>query len=93
VSDLVDARSGYSIAASNHLFVYREAYLDITTLSDKNGSLGLTPDPLVPTVDPYVPRGAERFPGFGPSGETRSAWIDVLVPRLRPRATTLVRSP
>ena len=84
VSDLVDARSGYSIAASNHLFVYREAYLDITTLSDKNGSLGLTPDPLVPTVDPYVHQVRNGFPVAVPSGETRSAWIDVLVPQQAP---------
>ena len=84
VSDLVDAHSGAHIAASDHLFVYREAYLDITTLSDENGTLGLTPDPLVPTVDPYVHEARNAFPLTVPAGETRSAWIDLLVPQDAP---------
>jgi hypothetical protein len=80
VSDLVDTKSGTRIAAADHVFVYREAYLDITTLSDANGTLGLTPDPLVPSIDPYVHETRNAFPVTVPAGETRSAWIDVLVP-------------
>jgi hypothetical protein len=83
-SDLVDAQSGSRILASDHVFVYREAYLNITTLSDANGTLGLTPDPLVPTVDPYLHEPRNAFPVTIPAGETRSAWIDVLVPQSAP---------
>jgi hypothetical protein len=84
VSDLVDARSGTHIAASDHVFVFREAYLNITTRSDANGTLGQTPDPLIPTVDPYVHETRNAFPVTIPTGETRSAWIDVLVPQNAP---------
>ena len=84
VSDLVDAQSGVHIGAADQVLVYREAYLDITTLADQNGTLGLTPDPLVPTVDPYVHEGRNAFPVTVPAGETRSAWIDVLVPQDAP---------
>jgi hypothetical protein len=80
VSDLVDARSGTTIAAQGQVTVFREAYLDITTLSDMNGTPGMTPDPLVPAVDPYVHEAREAFPVAVPAGETRSAWVDVLVP-------------
>jgi hypothetical protein len=84
MSDLVDARSGTTIAASSHVTVFREAYLDITTLSDMNGTLGMTPDPLVPAVDPYVHEARMAFPVAVPAGQTRSAWIDVLVPQNAP---------
>ena len=83
-SDLVDARSGTHIAASDHVFVFREAYLNITTRSDANGTLGITPDPLMPAVDPYVHETRNAFPVTVPAGATRSAWIDVLVPQNAP---------
>ncbi len=79
ISELVDKRSGAHIDAA-HLLVSREAYLDITQRSDANGTLGLTPDPLIPTVDPYLHEVRNAFPVTVPVGETRSAWIDVAVP-------------
>ncbi|HTJ47634.1 MAG TPA: glycoside hydrolase domain-containing protein [Kofleriaceae bacterium] len=79
IGELVDARSGKHIDAA-HLLVSREAYLDITTLSDQNGTLGMTPDALIPSVDPYVQEPRNAFPVAVPANETRSAWIDVLVP-------------
>ena len=78
-SELVDARSGAHIDAA-HVHVYREAYLDITTLSDANGTLGRTPDPLIPAIDPDMHEARNAFPVAIPAGETRSAWIDILVP-------------
>ena len=84
VSDLTDARSGAQVAAASNVVVYREAYLNITTRSDANGTLGLTPDPLVPAVDPYLHQARNAFPVTVPVGETRSAWIDVLVPQSAP---------
>jgi hypothetical protein len=78
IGELVDARSGAHIDAA-HLLVSREAYLDITTRSDANGTLGTTPDPLIPSVDPYVHQVRNAFPVTVPVGETRSAWIDVSV--------------
>src|SRR5262245_53474106 len=61
-------------------WVAREAYLDITTPSDANGMTGLVPDALVPAVDPYVGEPRNAFPADVPSGEIRSAWIDLFVP-------------
>ena len=84
VSDLVDAKSGTTIAAKSNVTVFREAYLDITTLSDLNGTLGMTPDPLIPAVDPYFHEARNAFPVSVPAGETRSAWVDVLVPQNAP---------
>ena len=79
IGELVDARSGAHIDAA-HLLVSREAYLDITTKSDANGTLGATPDPLIPSVDPYLHQARNAFPVTVPADETRSAWIDVTVP-------------
>ena len=84
VSDLVDAKSGTTIPAASNVTVFREAYLDITTLSDLNGTLGQTPDPLVPAIDPYFHEARNAFPVTIPAGETRSAWVDVLVPQGAP---------
>jgi hypothetical protein len=80
LTDLIDARSGRHITATTDIVVSREAYLDITTLSDANGTLGTTPDPLIPTIDPYVHEQRTAFPVTIPAGETRSAWIDISVP-------------
>jgi len=80
VSDLVDAVSGTHIRADGDIVVYREAYLDITTRSDANGTYGLVPDGLIPAVDPYRGEARDAFPVTVPATETRSAWIDVHVP-------------
>jgi hypothetical protein len=84
VSDLEDAVSGSKISASTNVSVFREAYLDITTLSDQNGTLGATPDPLIPTVDAYAHEARTAFPVMVPAGQTQSVWVDVLVPPSAP---------
>lgn len=68
------------IAAATNVFVHREAYLNITLVSDLNGIAGVTPDPLIPVEDPYFHQVRNAFPVTVPSGEVRSAWIDLLVP-------------
>lgn len=83
VGDLVDS-GGDRIASATNIFVSREAYLDITKLSDENGLLGWTPDPLVPTVDPYFHEPRNAFPFTVPVNTNQGAWIDVLVPPGQP---------
>ena len=80
VSNFVNAQTGDVIASNGNVFVHREAYLDITTLSDANGTLGLTPDPLIPVKDAYLNEPRNAFPVTVPLNEVRSAWVDVLVP-------------
>lgn len=79
VSDFRGPRGAVIHSASN-VIVYREAYLDITTLSDANGALGMTPDPLIPAIDPYFHQARNAFPVIVPAGQTQSVWIDVLAP-------------
>ena len=71
---------GSVIHSSSNVIVYREAYLDIAKLSDANGALGVTPDPLIPTIDPYFHEARNAFPVTVPANQTQSAWIDVLAP-------------
>lgn len=84
VSDLTNAQANYVISSATNVFLYREAYLDITTLSDQNGTFGGTPDPLIPTVDPYFGQARNAFPVNVPANQTQSAWIDILVPSSAP---------
>ena len=79
ISDLVNARTGTHIS-SNSIIVYREAYINIATLSDANGSIGLTPDILIPAVDPYRHEARNAFPFTIAANQTQSVWFDVFVP-------------
>jgi Domain of unknown function (DUF4091) len=80
VGDLVNSATGETIPAASNIFISREAYLDITQVSDKNGTLGWTPDPLIPQVDSYAHQARNAFPYSVPSYTTQGAWLDVLVP-------------
>jgi len=80
VSDLVDGRTGTHISQQTNIIVYREAYMNITTRSNANGTLGLTPDILVPAVDPYYHQTRNAFPYTVSPHQNQSIWIDVLVP-------------
>ncbi|MGA3027352.1 MAG: DUF4091 domain-containing protein [Bryobacteraceae bacterium] len=80
VSDFVKARTGERIPADPNVSVFREAYLNVTTVSDANGTPGLTPDALIPPRDPWFHEPRNAFPVTVPPHETRSAWIDVFVP-------------
>jgi hypothetical protein len=83
VSDLVNGRTGTAISHRSNIVVYRETYMDITTRSNANGTLGLIPDILIPTIDPYYHQARNAFPYAVAAHENQSTWIDVLVP---PRA-------
>jgi hypothetical protein len=72
-----------SIPARN-VTIHREAYLDIDTPSDLEGSRGRWPDALIPKVDPFYGERRDAFPVNVPAGENRVAWIDVLVPTDQP---------
>jgi Domain of unknown function (DUF4091)/Family of unknown function (DUF6067) len=79
VSDFIGPGNAVIHSATN-VVVYREAYLNITTLSDQNGTPGMTPGPLIPTVDPYLHESRKAFPVTVPPNQVQSAWIDVQVP-------------
>jgi hypothetical protein len=80
VSDFVNARTGKIIAADTSVAVFREAYLNVTTVSDLNGIAGRVPDALIPVRDAYFLQNRNAFPVTVPPNENRSAWIDVFVP-------------
>lgn len=65
---------------SENVTIYAERYLDVKTPSDVEGAPGRWPDALVPTVDTLVGEPRNAFPIEVPEGESRVAWIDVLVP-------------
>jgi hypothetical protein len=79
-SDLVNSRTGASISHLTNVIVYREAYLNITMPSNVNGTLGLTPDILIPAIDPYYHQSRNAFPYTISPHQNQSVWIDVLVP-------------
>lgn len=84
VSDFVNAQTKDVIAADANVTVSREDYLNVTTVSDLNGTAGLIPDALIPARDPYFHEIRNAFPVTVPVNETRSAWIDVHVPLKKP---------
>lgn len=84
VSDFVNAQTGTVISGASNVLVHREAYLNITQLSDGNGTTGLTPDPLIPTQDPYFHQARNAFPVTVPVNQVQSTWIDVQVPDTAP---------
>jgi len=84
VSDLVNAQTSTHIPASSNVIIYREAYLNITKLSDLNSTGGLVPDPLIPAVDPYYHQTRNAFPFTIPANRTQSVWIDIFTPTAAP---------
>ena len=70
---------GGTIPAGN-VTIYREAYYDVQTPSDREGAKGRWPDALIPTVDPFFHEARTAFPIDVPAGENRVAWVDVQVP-------------
>jgi hypothetical protein len=84
ISDLVNARTGTHITSASNIIVYREAYVNIVTLSDANGSTGYTPDILIPAVDPYRKQVRNAFPFTIAAHQTQSIWFDVFVPPTAP---------
>ena len=77
---------GHAIASSQ-VYVHREGLLHVPSASSKEGTAGLTPDPLVPDVDPMFGEKRNAFPLTVPVGELRALWVDVLVPADAPPGT------
>lgn len=84
VSDFVNAHSPDRISSNPNVSVLREAYLNVTTVSDLNGISGLVPDALIPGTDPYFHETRNGFPLQVPPHETRSIWVDVFIPPATP---------
>ncbi len=89
------AGPGGTIPAAN-VTIYREQYLGLGQPSDLEGATGPWPDALIPAVDPYYGERRDAFPVDVPAGESRVAWVDVLVPPKQPagvyRGSLLVRA-
>ena len=69
--------------------VYREAYLDVTTVTNNVSdtyyqSTGYYPDILIPAVDPYWGQATNAWPFTVAAGKNQSAWVDVLIPSAAP---------
>jgi hypothetical protein len=81
IGNFVNAQTGGVIESDANVTISREDYLNVTTVSDLNGTPGLTPDALIPARDPYFHQARNAFPVAIPPNETRSIWIDVYVPQ------------
>ena len=64
--------------------LYRAALIDIRELSALDGTLGPTPDALIPDQDEIVGERRNAFPFDVPAGESRAIWVDVFVPPSAP---------
>src|SRR5206468_4061022 len=80
VSDLADARSGTVMRTADRTVVFRETYQRVTTPSDVNCATGTLPDALIPAVDPWMHEARNAFPAAVPARETRSFWVELMVP-------------
>ncbi len=66
--------------------LYREAFFDVTEISDveghpRIGSTGTVPDALIPFVDPYGSGQEVGIPFNVPAGTSQPLWVLVEVPR------------
>ena len=59
--------------------VHRQAYLNISVVSNCAGSIGRWPDPLIPDTDVYMKEKRNAFPATVPSGTNQAFWVDVFV--------------
>lgn len=78
VSNLIDTR-GNSIS-SNSIMIYKEAFINITTISDMQGAAGPWPDALIPKKDEYVGEVRNAFPLSVTAGQNQPIWIEIYVP-------------
>jgi hypothetical protein len=60
--------------------VHRERHINITTVSDCDGDVGLWPDALIPERDPFVGETRNAFPAQVPAGRMQAFWVDLFVP-------------
>jgi Domain of unknown function (DUF4091) len=71
--------------SNNDIVVYREGYINVTTVTAKYatyfGTAGHYPDPLIPAIDPYYHQTTAAFPVSVAAGQNQSAWVDVYIPQ------------
>ncbi len=65
---------------ANNIKVYRECYIDIQTVSDTEGEVGLWPDALVPAVDPFFNETRNALPVTVSANRNQAFWFDVFIP-------------
>lgn len=70
---------GRTISNSN-VTIFKEEYLNITSLSNIDGQLGEWPDALMPKVDAYYHETRSTFPLSVSAGRVQPIWFDVFVP-------------
>jgi len=69
-----------TISESN-IKIFREAYINITTPSNLEGTQGLWPDALIPDKDVYFNEIRSAFPVVLPGGQNQAFWVDVFIPQ------------
>ncbi len=78
VSDLTGP-NGNKISSSA-IMIYKEAFMNITTLSNTDGLTGYWPDALIPKKDEYVGEVRNAFPFSVTLGRNQPVWIEIYVP-------------
>jgi hypothetical protein len=77
---LVDG-AGHSISDAR---VFREAWYDVTTVSNVQGEIGRWPDAMIPTVDEIDGQPRNAFPWDVPAGEQQPMFVEYHVPPSAP---------
>jgi hypothetical protein len=66
---------------NSKMTIYREDYYTTTEPSSAGRAVGDWPDALIPTVDRLYGQARKAFPVNVPAGETRVAFVDLLIPQ------------
>lgn len=78
VSDLRDGRG--HVLSGQSVMIYKEAYINITTVSTIQGKTGLWPDALIPKKDEYAGEVRNAFPFSVALNNNQPVWIEVYIP-------------
>jgi len=78
VSDLRDGRG--NIIPGQSIMIYKEAYINITTVSTIQGKTGPWPDALIPKKDEYAGEVRNAFPFSVALNTNQPVWIEIYVP-------------
>lgn len=70
---------GNVIAASN-IMIYKEGYINVTTVSTIQGATGEWPDALIPKKDAYAGEVRNAFPTAVGAGRNQPVWIEIYIP-------------
>jgi hypothetical protein len=76
--------SGPATIKANNVRLYREAFINVQTPSDADGSPGAWPDALIPAVDEIDNQPRAAFPFNVPPGQNGTIWVDLYVPQSTP---------